>query len=694
MNKINNYILALVLLCLSISAGIAQTVDRSTPPKAGPAPEIRMGKYESFTLKNGLKVFVVTNRKLPRVAYSLVLDYDPILEKEAAGYVSVAGDMLRTGTTTRTKDQLDEEIDFIGASLATSAGGMYGSSLKKHQDKLLTLMADVLMNPAFKQEELDKLKTQMKSGLASQKDNPDAIANRVRKAIVYGNNHPYGENTTEETVDNITLEKVREFYTTYYRPNVGYLAVVGDITLAEARKLVTQHFSGWQRGEVPSVNWENPKLPARTKIVMVDRPASVQSVVNVTHPIVLKPGDQDVIPATIANDILGGAGARLYNNLREQRGLTYGAYSRLQSNKLVGSFNAFANVRNEVTDSAVVEFMHELRRIRTEAVPQDELQKTKNSITGSFARSLESPETIASFAINTARYKLPADYYANYLKRVAAVTPEQVQQVAQKYINPEQAYVMVVGKASEVAPRLKQFGEVEFVDSYGKPATQATSQAAPTGVTVQKVLDNYIEAIGGKTNIAKIKNIAKVTTASLQGRTLTITEYQRMPAGYFMEVKLGDMMVNKIVYNGNQARISGPMGSQNLSGNELNDQKLQFEAIPELNYFGGNMKPELKGIESIDGKQAYRVELTMPSGSKLVNFYAVDSGLKIKQESTQDTPMGSMTQTTLFDNYKAVNGVKFPHTINQTVGPQQIQAELTKLEINSAAVQDALFVIE
>jgi predicted Zn-dependent peptidase len=453
MKKTALYILLPGLLALS--TGSFAQLDRSKIPTGGPAPAIQIGKYETFALPNGLKVFVVTNRKLPRVAFNLVLDNDPVQEKEFAGYVDIAGQMLRTGTKTRTKEQLDEAIDFIGASLSTSESGIYGASLKKHQDKLLELMSDVVLNPSFPESELNRIKRETISGLASQKDDPNAVAGIVGNVVLYGPQPPLRRTHHRGIRGKVTLDKVKSFYNTYYKPNVAYLAVVGDITTAEARTAVEKYFGKWQKGTVPKHTYTADPAPAKTKIALVDRPSSVQSVLSIAHTVPLKPGSPDAIKARITNDILGGAGGRLYNNLREKRGLTYGAYSSISPDKLIGEFSANASVRNAVTDSALVEFMNELERIRDAKVSPEELKQSKAGVTGSFVRSLESPQTVASFAINTARYKLPADYYQNYLKNVAAVTRTTCRTLPRKYIQPEQAHIVVVGNASEVADKLK-----------------------------------------------------------------------------------------------------------------------------------------------------------------------------------------------------------------------------------------------
>ncbi|PJB14308.1 MAG: peptidase M16, partial [Flavobacteriales bacterium CG_4_9_14_3_um_filter_32_8] len=220
-------ILSFLLVIVVVSGAFAQKLDRSKIPAAAIAPEIKLGKIEQFTLANGLQVFVVENHKLPKVAYSLSIDIDPVAEGDMAGYVEAAGQLMERGTKNRTKEQFDEQIDFIGATISTSSTGIYAASLKKHQEKLLDMMSDVLMNADFKQEELDKIKKQTISGITSSKDDPDAIARNARAVLLYGKDHPYGEIATESTVENITLDKCKTYYTTYFKPNVAYLAVVG-----------------------------------------------------------------------------------------------------------------------------------------------------------------------------------------------------------------------------------------------------------------------------------------------------------------------------------------------------------------------------------------------------------------------------------------------------------------------------------
>lgn len=687
MKTINfNILLAFVFITFS---AVAQ-VDRSKAPEPGPAPEIQIGEYQSFELKNGLKVFVVENHKIPRVAFSLTLDNEPILEKDKVGYVNITGQLLRNGTTTRSKAQLDEEIDFIGASLSTSSGGVYAASLTKHKEKLLELMTDILFNPSFPQEELEKIRKQTLSGLAASKDDPNAIAGNVRSVLLYGKDHPYGEITTEETVENIKIEDAKAYYTKYFKPNVGYLAVVGDIKFKDAKKLVTKYFSKWEKGEIDQPTYQMPQAPEKTFVAMVDRPTSVQSVINVSYPIQLEPGSPDVIKARVLNQILGGGfSSRLMQNLREDKAFTYGARSSLSSDELVGNFNASASVRNEVTDSAVHEFLYELKKIKNEEVQEKELLAAKASVIGSFARALEQPSTVASFAINTSRYNLPKDYYANYLKNVSNTTLTDVKAMADKYIKPEHSNVIVVGKASEVAEGLKKIGAVRYYDIYGNEYDPGTSKELPAGLTAEKVIDNYLKAIGGKEKLTGVNSLKMEMGADMMGNSIEMKVYKKTPKKLLVEVGMGGNVMSKQMLNGEEAVVA-QMGNKMPVSDEIKEELvIGSYPFPELNYKELGIETKLTGIEKVDTQDAYAVEVTYPSGAKVTQYYNTESGFKIRQTRIANTPQGEVPMSTEFGEYKEVNGIYFPHLIVQPMGGgMKMNIKTESIEVNSKISDD------
>lgn len=677
-----------IVAMLFVFQGHAQ-LDRSVRPEPGKAKEVKIGKSHKFTLDNGLKVIVVENHKVPRVSFQLTLDVDPVKEGNAVGYTSVAGDLLRSGTKNRTKAEIDEAVDFIGARLVTYSTGIYASALTSHTNTILDLMTDVLYNPTFPQEELDKNKKQIISGLAAEKTNPNAMASRLNRKLRYGD-HPYGEIQTEEDVENINRDLLVDYYKTYFKPNVAYLVVVGDVKPKEAKKLVEEYFAKWEAGDVPTHKYETPKAPEQPTVAMINKDGAVQSVVNITYPVEMQPGSPDAIPARLMNSILGGGvfSGRLMQNLREDKGWTYGARSSLSSDELVGYFNAGAELATEVTDSAVHEFLYEMKRMRTEKVSEDHLQLVKNVAAGSFGRSLESPQTVARFALNIERYNLPEDYYATYLERLEAVTVDDVQRMAQKYIKPDHAYISIVGDKEVLEDRLKQYSgdnTIAYYDLYAQPAKEG--KAIPAGMTAEKVLANYIQAIGGEEKINNLEDVQIRTTTSVNGMPLEMTTYQKAPDMFVMEMTMNGNVIQKQVFDGEKGKMSGMGGERQMNESEIAQVKIDGRLDKELVLQDLGYEMTLKGVEDVDGTEAYKVEVVTPSGKKFYDFYAVDSGLKVQTKTTAQTPQGEMTQVQQYSDYREVEGVKFPF-VQQISGMQSMTLEVQEIKVNEGISND------
>ena len=688
-------IAALLFISITFAQKGDKKLDRSIRPKASEAPGIKLGNIQSFQLPNGLKVFVVENHKQATVAYSIALDIKPSMETDAAGTADITSELLTSGTKNRTKDQLDNDIDFIGATLSANPKGMYAASLKKQQTKLLELMSDVLLNPNFKQEELEKLKTQSLSGLAQQKDDPDAISENVKSVLNFSAGHPYGELTTEETVSKITIEKCMNYYNSYFRPNVAYMAIVGDVTMAEIKPLIEKYFGAWQKADVVTTNYLMPKAPEKTRVAVVNKAGAVQSVINVTYPVDLKLNSEDAIKAKVMNTILGaGFSSRLFMNLREKHGYTYGSYSSLDHDEIMSEFSAYAKVRNAVSDSALTEIMAELNRLRTEKVPQEELEGIKNFLTGNFAISLEDPATIARFAINTELYKLPKDYYSNYLKNLAAVTADDVYAMAQKYIHPENATILVVGDKEELTKKLAPFsatGNIEFYDIYGNTVA-AVAKSIPAGVTPKTVIDGYVKALGGTKALMKVKDVSTKMNTKFQGMDITITTNVKAPNKYAMAVKMGEMVIQKEAYNGKTGKQQSMQGKKDLEGESLDDIKAQATLNLEMNYEKLGYKLALKGIEAINGKDAYIMEVISPKGKKSMEWYDVESKLKVRTSQTTASEGGPVTSTTDILEYKEVEGVKFPSTVSIS-GPMSMKLTAETITVNKG-IADTEFIIQ
>lgn len=677
-----------ILLLSLFASGLMAQLDRSTPPEAGPAPQINIGEYEKFTLKNGLRVFVVEDHKLPMVAYNLTLDIDPVFEGEAAGYVSLAGDLMRSGTTNRNKAEIDESIDFIGATLNTHSKGIYGRSLKKHNATLLELMSDVLMNPTFPQEELEKSLKQMETGIQAEKNEPSAIANNIASVLRYGKDDPYGEVVSEENLANITTGHLKTYHQTYFRPNAAYLVIVGDISVKEAKKQAKKYFGDWEKAEVPGHTYSQWPTYEAPKVAIANRDGANQSTIMVTHTLPLTPGHPNAIKASVMNQILGGGSfnTRLFQNLREDKGYTYGAYSRLSTDKRIGYFSASAQVRTSVTDSALNEILYEMERMQTELVPAEDLELIKNMMTGSFSRSLEDPQTIANFALNIERYDLPADYYRTYLEKVAAVTAEDVMAMAKEYLNPEQAIILAVGEADKIEEVMRGFSPASEVTRYDYYGHEVSGAVAVSDITAAEVIERYLNAIGGPEAIETIQDVTTTATAAIQGMELKMVTRQKAPNKLLVETMMGNNVVSKQVFDGAKGKVTSPMGEQELEGEMLEQMKEGSAIIAETNFLKEGYSIELQGVETIDNRECYKIIVTRPSGNESTAYYAVADGLKYREVSS--TPQGNMV--TNIKDYKEVEGFMFPQAISQSVGPQNFEVTIDSIEINSE-MEDAVF---
>lgn len=671
--------LLLVILSVVLVQVAGAQIDRSTYPEPGPAPEIKLGDVASFTLPNGLKVFVVENRKLPRIAFSLVLDRDPLLQGEKAGMLDLFGDMMMGGTASRSKDELDEEVDFIGASLSATSTSLFASALTKNRDKIVELMTDVLYNPIFPENELDKLKRQAISGLAASKDDPNSISGRLTAALNYGKDHPYGETYSEASINNITTQDVKQYYATYFKPNISYLAIVGDISSEEAEKLVMTHFSKWEKGEVPSHRYTIPSVPATSKVALVDRSSAVQTVVNITYPLEMSLSHPDFFITRLMNYVLGGgASSRLFMNLREDKGFTYGAYSSIGSDKLVTSFSARASVKQTATDSAIHEMIYEIKNLAENGVTEDELQAAKANLGGSFGRSLESPSTIASFAINTERYGLPEDFYPTYLQQLNAVTVEDVNNAARKYLKPENLYITAVGNGREIGEKLKVFGEVTRYTNMGD--VEKEIDLGDEALDASGVLQAYLEAIGGADAAENIKTVKMELTTEIQGNQITMITVQDTPNEIMIQkVLMAGTEVSKTMMKEGKATVSAMGQSQTLPDEQFEYLKMSMWAIPELFYETMGYTLTVDGVTEIEGELAYKLIIANPTGGELVNYYSVASGLKLRSDD-------SLSGETTYKNYETFEGVLLPVSLSvqSPMIPVPLDFEVRELEVNGA----------
>ncbi len=682
-------LVAMLLAVLMLVAGRADAqLDRSIVPGPGPAPATAFPEYDVITTANGMRVIIVPNHELPTVALRLLVDRPPVAEKDMVGIIDVTGMLMRNGTTTRTKDQLDEAVDAIDGSLGAGGTAVYASGLARHTEKLFELLADVTLHPSFAESELQKIIMQTKSGLKARKSEPDEIVDVLRSRVLYGDKHPYGEVETEASVGKITRAACQKVYKTWFVPNAVILAVVGDVQKDQVLDLVKKHFGSWKKGTLPKQSY--PAVPPLEKrsVALVDRSGSVQSALRVGQTLDLPRTSPDVMAVTVMNKVLGGGVARLFTNLREKHSYTYGAYSSVSPDELVGAFTVQTSVRNAVTDSALTEIFFELNRMRDEVVDAKELERAKNSLSGNFVQSLEKPETIARYAIDIERYHLPRDHYRTYLQRVAAVTPQDVQRAAQKYLTPGKMVVAVVGSGKDVKAKLAAFGDVRMFDEDGNPVTEKAS--APITMTAAQIFTKFVERTGGAAKYAAIKDRTIEVSGKIQGMDMKIRTIQRAPSALYQEVAMMGML-QKQVFNGTAGWTSSPMGSKDLSGEDLEDvqKDAPIESYGALAALG--VKAEVTGRKDVKGVDCYEVTLTTKSGSVSRHYFDAKEFLKVREVSVKTTPRGPVEQITDMSDYKPFGGVLIPTKNEQTVMGTTFTLTVDKVTVNTG-VADSLFV--
>lgn len=677
-------IVFLIALFVGITTTKAQ-VDRSIQPEPGPAPEIQLDEPQEFTLPNGLRLLVVENHKLPRASANLTIDLPPVYEGDLAGVNVLLSSMLGKGSQSIAKDDFDEEVDYLGARINFGSSSAFASSLSRYFPRVLTLMSEAALDPNFLAEEFEKEKEKILEGIKSDENSVSAAARRIENVVTYGKNHPYGEFLKEKTVNNVTLEDVKTYYQKNFTPVNAYLIVIGDVEFEIVKEQVITLFGEWSGSEVKAEAFEAAQNAKELLVNFVDMPNAVQSEVSIDFTTEVKKTDADYFPMLLANRILGGgAQARLFLNLREDKGYTYGSYSSFSTDKYTRSrLRAYASVRNAVTDSSVVELVKEVNTIKTTPVTQAELDQAKAKYVGDFVLALERPSTIAQYALAILTEGLPADFYTTYLKNINAVTIEDIQRVTQQYFHLDNARIFVTGKGSEVLENLEKMAplgkplNLNFYDKYGESVTRPNYEVVvPEGVDAPQIIARYLDAIGGKEAVIAIKTKKEVASASMQGMSLEIISKKTNSQQSFLAVNMmGNTMQKQVVNKDkgyNEAQGQRMEMDENALADALKESAVFAELVVDLD------KISLVGTADINGKEAYEIKI---NDSKSF-FYDTESFLKVKISETQEMQGNLMTQETLVGDYKEVDGLLFPHKITQSFGPQKIDFITSSIELN------------
>lgn len=562
--------------------GMKQTEDfrRQAPPPLAPKP-LNIPKPFETTLPNGLQVVVVEDPRLPLVSYRLAFRAgDANDPADTPGLMDMLTGMLTEGTQTRTSKQIADEVARIGATLTAGSNADYttvaASALSTYRNEILDLLADVALNPTFPDSELKLAQQNTLAALKQQRSQPSFLASERMAQVLFGQ-HPYSViSPTPESISAMTHEKLLAFHRATFVPNRAVLVVVGDVRRDELMKRVTDLFGKWAKTETAEQQFPSPPVRTERALYIVDRPGSQQSNIVIANTAINRTS-QDYFPMLVMNVVLGAnASSRLFMNLREQKGYTYGAYSDLDARRLAGSFRETAEVRTPVTGPSLKEFFYELDRIRNEAVPEKEIRDAKSYLTGVFPLQIETQEGLINRLVQIKMYGLPAEYLQTYRDRVNAVTAADIQRVARQYIQPDKAAIVIVGDAAAIMDQVKPYAQrIEVYDISGarkstplSTATNTTSTTGGTGATTPAASTTLVGTWAIEITTPNGASMPATLTVNRQDGKLT-----GKVSGQFGDADLTDVTVNGNNFDSNLSlNLSGQAVSGKVTGTTANDQ--------------------------------------------------------------------------------------------------------------------------
>jgi predicted Zn-dependent peptidase len=457
-------------------APATQMVLKGKAPVSEEILKVKLPRPQEADLPNGLHLMVLEDHRLPQVNFTIIIPgaggyFDPA---DKIGLATYTASLMREGTRTRTSPQISEALETMAASLSVASGlsgptaSISGNALSENFEKLMDLAADVLLNPSFSPAEWELFKTRTKAGLIQQRTNPGFLATEMFNRVVFGTHPAARVSPTAANLDAITPDALVEFHRTHYVPDHAAMAFAGDISLADARRLVETKLAAWKKAGVAKASVADPEAAASPKVYLVARPGSVQTTLYVGTQS-MKRTDPDYAALTVVNRVLGGTMGRLFRHLREEKGYTYGIGSNFSATQYRGSWTSSTSVRTDVTEPALTDLLAEIAELRDTMVPERELADAKRAIVGSFARDLENPQQVLGYYIDNWLYGLPADYWDTYPARVSAVTPAQAQAAARKYWAPDRLQIVAVGDATKITDILRKKGDLQIYDAEGNP---------------------------------------------------------------------------------------------------------------------------------------------------------------------------------------------------------------------------------
>ncbi len=661
----NLFILSLITLFTVINMQAKDKVDLTQKPDALPAKDVNFPKYETATLKNGLKVFVIRDDQQPTIVFRIMINGGSAVEGNKTGIADLTAQILSKGAGSRSAFDIANALDGIGANVSVSAAGDYnivsGSCLKKHLPLVLEITRDILTKPTFPEAEFPKLVSQMVAGIKQEKSRSSAVAAVISRIAMYGKDHPYSKKASEASLSQISVNDLKSYFSNYFLPNNASMSIIGDVDVKDIKADLEKYFADWKPGTIADLSVPKAE-PMPIGVYFVKRPVATQSSVVVATPAVARNHpDYDVL--NLSSSVIGaGFAGRLFRTLREQYSYTYTPFGYLTQAKYINRFACGADVRSNVTDSSVAVILEQLRLLAYEAPGDEELNRLKKYEVGQYLMSFASSEFVGSLIQNANFYGIDMKDVKNYHKKLQSFTPNQIQQTAAKYMNPQSAYIVVVGKP-EVLTSLEKFGKVyEFNMDY-EPMTGENAKMEKVDLSAEQLLAKYVKAIGGLEKINSITTLTKSSTVEfgMQGQNFpgTIVEKTKVGNKQYSSLNVQNVLSTEVWADGVNVWMKAQGSIAQAEGDDKD--KILKDAV----LFADSKLLENGNKCEVLGKQQNNILLKVvyKSGLESTYYFDADNYLIIKKESVEMMGADAMPVTYTYSDFKEFNGMKMPTSI-------------------------------
>jgi predicted Zn-dependent peptidase len=651
--------LFIILLLLSIKA-MTQEININQKPEPLSEFEFKFPKYKVERLKNGLKVFLIEDKEQPTIAFRVLIKGGSSVDSEKSGIADLTSGLLTKGTKNYNADQIANTLDGVGASISASANAdfisIYAQSLKKHEELLLKMLKEVILEPTFPKSEFEKLQKQTIASIQYEKSNPSTLAQSLSRIAIYGEEHPYAKRNTEESINSITRDDIINYYNKWFKSNNATIAVIGDFEEKEILQDLENSFSDWSKGELTYIELPNVKTLPKG-VYFVSRPNSVQSsIVVTTLTVPIKNRYYETLG--LASNIIGAFSGRLFMTLREKYSYTYTPFGFQTRTRAINRFACGADVAKDKTDSAISVILSELQSLTIDPPSDEEFNRIRQYSLGSYLMSMESSSFIASLIQNTDFYGLMIEELPKYPNRLQSMTPYDIRIVANEYINPKNAQIIVVGDPS-IKESLTKFGQLF---EYDLDLNKVDLKLERIKLTVEELLEKYIDAIGGINTINKINAIQSKATSemNINGQVFSGDIYTiKTKDGRMYEKSDFRLFYSETWVDSNQAWINIQNTTTELKDKEL--YRILFDAniFPLLNFSKFNIKSNILGKNS-----KYTVlETINRNAEKNIYYFNNNNYLLAKKETIINRENLIELFTEIYEDYQKIDGILLPTKI-------------------------------